>query len=302
MLRIWISHHSSIPVREQLSAQVMFGILSGRLQAAERLPSIRDLARRLEIHPNTVSAAYQDLAARGWVQRKTGSGVYVCDIKHEHNHGGIDAFVRTWIDEGARLGFSLEALGAEFERARHESSSRRGSQGLLVVHSDLNLARILAAELEEAIHCAVPCASPEEALASPDFETHLILTTASGAASVAQQPRERRVLIPLRSVEQIVAGLKRPSTPVLIGLVSRSEAVLKWASLLVPALGIAGSDLITRNPEHPGWQDGLGACEVVAADVLAARELPKGIRPIVLRLTPDSFLDEARRLVAVEKA
>jgi DNA-binding transcriptional regulator YhcF (GntR family) len=56
MVRIWISRQSTIPVREQLSAQLRFGILSGRLAPAEHLPSVRELARRLKVHANTVSA------------------------------------------------------------------------------------------------------------------------------------------------------------------------------------------------------------------------------------------------------
>ncbi len=76
--------------------------------------------------------------------------------------------------------------------------------------------------------------------------------------------------------------------------------MLKWASLLIAALGGSGNGVIPRNPALPKWRDGLAACDVVAADVLAAAELPKQIRPIVLRVIPDSFLEEIRRLVTVE--
>src|SRR5260221_7240886 len=110
MHRIWISRESSIPVREQLSAQLLFAILSRRIGPAERLPSVRDLARRIKVHPNTVSAAYQDLAARGWVKRKAGSGVFVCDIQQNPGKDGIGAFTRAWIEEGLSRGFSLDAL------------------------------------------------------------------------------------------------------------------------------------------------------------------------------------------------
>jgi hypothetical protein len=76
---------------------------------------------------------------------------------------------------------------------------------------------------------------------------------------------------------------------------------LKWASLLIPALDLRGSDLIQRNPQQPDWRDGLGACGLIAADILAARELAKNIRPIILRLIPESFLEEARQLVTAKK-
>jgi DNA-binding transcriptional regulator YhcF (GntR family) len=297
MNRIWISRESSIPVREQLSAQLLFGILSRRINPAERLPSVRDLARRLKVHANTVSAAYQDLAARGWVKRKAGSGVFVCDFGHGRGDG-IETFVSAWVEEGLSRGFSFEALSAAFEKARNEA---RKPRRLIVVHPDRNFARILAAEIQEAVGCAVPYAGLEDAHKIPEFETSLLLTTTSAAGAVAQLRPDGHQLIPLKSIEELLAGLGRPPSPVLIAIVSSSETILKWAALLTPVLGLTGSDLIQRNPEQPKWKHGLVACDLIAADILAARELPKNIRPIVLRLVQDSFLDQARKLVTAEK-
>jgi DNA-binding transcriptional regulator YhcF (GntR family) len=301
MNRIWISRHGSIPIREQLSAQLLFGILSRRLGAAERLPSVRDLARRLKVHPNTVSAAYQDLAARGWVKRKAGSGVFVCDIQNHGKGDAIETFVHAWIEEGLSRGFSFEALSAAVDKARKKLGAQREPRRLLVVHPDRNLAGILAAEIQEAVGCVVHYAGLEDAPQVPEFEAFLLLTTTSGAGAVSQLRPEGPRLIALRSIEEVLTGLGRPASPVLIGIVSRSETILKWASLLIPVLGLTGSDLIQRNPEQPKWRQGLGACDLIAADILAARDLPKSIRPIVLRLVADSFLQEARKIVTAEK-
>ncbi len=302
MNRIWISRHSSIPVREQLSAQLLFGILSRRLKPAERLPSVRDLARRLELHPNTVSAAYQDLAARGWVKRKAGAGVFVCEMEQRGKSDGIDTFVHAWMEEGLSRGFSFDALGAAFEKVRKRLEDHGAPRRLLVVHPDRNFACILAAEIQEAVGCSVSYAGLDDAPQVPEFETFLLLTTTSGASAVSQLRPDSHRLIPLKSIEEVLTGLGRPVSPVLIGIVSRSETILRWASLLIPGLGLRGSDLIQRNPEQPKWRHGLGACDLIAADILAADELPKNIRPIVLRLVADSFLEEARQLVTAEKA
>jgi len=298
MNRIWIARESSIPVREQLSAQLLFGILSRRIGPSERLPSVRELARRLKVHANTVSAAYQDLAARGWVKRRAGSGVFVNDIVQRGKGDGIDTFVSAWVDEGLSRGFSFEALSAAFEKARNEAKGRRR---LMVVHPDRDLARILAAEIEDSVGYPVPSAGLQDAPRIPDFETFLLLTTTSAAAAVALLRPDGHQLIPLKAVEELLAGLGRPSSPVLIGIVSRSETILKWASLLLPVLGLTGSDLIQRNPGQAKWKQGLAACDLIAADVLAARELPKTVRPIILRLVQDSFLEQARKLVTEEK-
>jgi hypothetical protein len=64
-------------------------------------------------------------------------------------------------------------------------------------------------------------------------------------------------------------------------------------------VGGSGNDVIQRNPVPPKWRNGLAACDLIVADVLAAKQLPKHIFPTVLRLVPDSFLNEARKLVTV---
>ncbi len=66
-MRLWLSKSSEVPIRVQLEAQIILGILSNDLEAGQRLPSTRELARRYKIHSNTVSATYRQLAAKGWV-------------------------------------------------------------------------------------------------------------------------------------------------------------------------------------------------------------------------------------------
>ena len=60
-MRLWLSHSSEVPLREQLITQIRLGIISGDLTAQQKLPSTRELARRFHIHANTVSAAYREL-------------------------------------------------------------------------------------------------------------------------------------------------------------------------------------------------------------------------------------------------
>jgi GntR family transcriptional regulator len=82
-VQLRLSKQSDVPLREQLSTQIVLAILSHDLKPGERLPSTRALGRRFRIHPNTVSAAYRDLSERGWVERRAGSGVYVRAFKAE---------------------------------------------------------------------------------------------------------------------------------------------------------------------------------------------------------------------------
>ncbi len=68
---------SSIPIYEQIVAQVIFGVASGFLEVGALIPSVRDLAGRLEVHPNTVARAYQALEQERIVTTRRGRGMEV---------------------------------------------------------------------------------------------------------------------------------------------------------------------------------------------------------------------------------
>src|SRR5579863_3625040 len=68
-----VSVHYQIRGRSgnEIAASIEDGIRSGRLASAERLPTVRALASRLQVSPTTVAAAYNALRVRGLVH---GSG------------------------------------------------------------------------------------------------------------------------------------------------------------------------------------------------------------------------------------
>jgi GntR family transcriptional regulator len=297
MIRLWLSRGNSIPVREQLSAQLILGILSRRLAPGERLPSVRDLARRLNLHANTISAAYQDLAKRGWVTRRRGSGVFVRDLRMPEDDGSIETFVHTCIEEGLMRGFSLDALQSAFCAIAQEPKVRR----FLVVDPDAHLARILAAEVGEAIGRVLPFSSCDEAPQMLTADTCVLANEAHVAQVREFLGHGSFLTIQLKSMQDILAGYERPTSPVLIAVVSRSESILHWASTLLSALGFPADSILQRNPQLRHWQDGLAACDMIASDVVTSAELPRGVRPIVFRVVSDKFLVELRELVTAKK-
>ena len=56
-----ISTGSPTPIYRQLIDQIRLVVLRGRLTPGDRLPSVRSLAQRLVINPNTVARAYRQL-------------------------------------------------------------------------------------------------------------------------------------------------------------------------------------------------------------------------------------------------
>ena len=73
-MEIRVDKQSEVPVRQQLAEQIVFLIVTEKLKPGQALPSVRELARRLKIHRNTVSDAYGDLKRRAWVVARRGSG------------------------------------------------------------------------------------------------------------------------------------------------------------------------------------------------------------------------------------
>ncbi len=72
--------HPRLPQQRRLYEAAKAAIHQQRLGAGSKLPSSRDLARDLGIARNTVIAAFEQLAAEGFVISVLGSGTYVADL------------------------------------------------------------------------------------------------------------------------------------------------------------------------------------------------------------------------------
>lgn len=72
-----IQRGSPVPVSRQIELQIRGLILSGTLESAEQLPSVRQMARELAVNVNTVVRVYERLAGEGLVEMRHGEGTYV---------------------------------------------------------------------------------------------------------------------------------------------------------------------------------------------------------------------------------
>ena len=100
---IQINYHDSRPIYEKVKDSLRQLILSGALPEGDRLPSVRELAVSLTIHPNTIQRAYRELEQEGYIVSVPGKGSFVA-------HGGGARAARL-----AELREKLSALAAEFE-------------------------------------------------------------------------------------------------------------------------------------------------------------------------------------------
>jgi len=77
MFRLTIDAGLSVPVYKQTAQAIKVEILSGRLKDGDKLPPIRELAKVIKLHPNTVAKVYSTLEEEGFVESKIGSGNWV---------------------------------------------------------------------------------------------------------------------------------------------------------------------------------------------------------------------------------
>jgi GntR family transcriptional regulator/MocR family aminotransferase len=69
---------SSTPLRRQIYEQWREAILSGRFRPGQSVPSTRELAATLDVARSTVTEAYDQLIAEGYLESARGSGTFVC--------------------------------------------------------------------------------------------------------------------------------------------------------------------------------------------------------------------------------
>ena len=74
---IQIRSRSDVPIHRQISDGVRMAVTTGQLRAGDEVPSVRAMAVRLRINPNTVARAYRDLEALGVLETRRGKGTYV---------------------------------------------------------------------------------------------------------------------------------------------------------------------------------------------------------------------------------
>ena len=76
-MKILILNSSKQPIYEQISFQIKEQILKGVLSKDELLPSIRNLAKELQISVITTKRAYEELERDGFIHTVPGKGTFV---------------------------------------------------------------------------------------------------------------------------------------------------------------------------------------------------------------------------------
>ena len=100
------------PIYEQVKDGIRHLVIANALAADEKLPSVRELAAKLAINPNTIAKAYQELEREGYVYSVSGKGTFVAkgtDAQKQRTDDLMVSFVEV-VEELTYLEVPTEAL------------------------------------------------------------------------------------------------------------------------------------------------------------------------------------------------
>lgn len=108
-----VNFDASKPIYEQIIDQIKKMIVRGELNPGDKLPSQRDMARRIEVNPNTIQRAYREMEVLKLVETRRGKGTFVkeddsmfINIKNEMARDAVSKFVQ----EMRSLGYTTEEI------------------------------------------------------------------------------------------------------------------------------------------------------------------------------------------------
>ena len=113
-MQILISHNSKEPIYEQIYNQIKKCILSGEVPAGYSLPSMRLLAKEIEVSVITTKRAYEELEKSGLIYSVVGKGSFVSEQNHEmiieRKRKIIEEQLTTAIQNSKEIGLTLHEL------------------------------------------------------------------------------------------------------------------------------------------------------------------------------------------------
>lgn len=105
---IHLDYRDARPIYEQIKDKLRAEIISGEIAPEEKLPSVRELAVKLVINPNTIQRAYRELEAEGFIYSVAGKGSFA-----SANQAANDARIEAVFEQMGTMIAELKNLGVE---------------------------------------------------------------------------------------------------------------------------------------------------------------------------------------------
>jgi DNA-binding transcriptional regulator YhcF (GntR family) len=297
-MRFWFIHSGDVSLHDQIVTQVSLAILSGDLGPAERLPGVRVMAQRFNIPASTVTAAYRQLERQGWVEVRPGSGVYVRDRAPREIAG-----IRPALHFDRLISNLIHA-------AKGADISPADLRARLLIDSDIELRRIVLAELNEALKLppgfAITCmdlphpgdsAGIAALISKLPGSLVLVLPSRAEALRAVLPPDVAMLILQVRSTSALLSPLLPAPGYSLIGVASRWPPFLSFAKITLLAAGFKPDTLLLRDASQFGWMSGMNQTWAVICDCNTAAKLPASIPRIRFNLVAEQSIAELQQMV-----
>ncbi len=121
-----INPRSHVPIYLQIAEGIREAVAAGIYRPGEPLPSLRALALEVQVNPNTVQKAYDELAREGLIYSQRGRGLFVSDEAKTDALSGARLAVRKSFDEGIRAGSAAGLNVRELKGVFNECLNGKG--------------------------------------------------------------------------------------------------------------------------------------------------------------------------------
>ena len=120
---IQLNYRDARPIYEQVKDGLRHLVVTGALQAGDKLPSVRALATSLAINPNTIQRAYEALEREGYLYTVAGKGSFAAPHA-DVNADRRERLLKDFDSSAAELLF-LGLSAGELARRLDEAAARQ---------------------------------------------------------------------------------------------------------------------------------------------------------------------------------
>ncbi len=129
-LAVPLDHGSDSPLYRQIVDHLWPKVVEGVLEPGERLPTVRQWAIDLGVHPDTVVRAYKELELLGVIVRRAGEGTFVGlkppNRKELERQADLERVCRGMLAEAEALGFTFDELLETLSQLQSHGDSTSG--------------------------------------------------------------------------------------------------------------------------------------------------------------------------------
>ena len=122
-----IDPRSHVPIYLQIAEGIRQAVATGIYCPGEALPSLRALALDVQVNPNTVQRAYDELSRDGLIYARRGKGLFVAEQGKANARTRAQQTMRHSFDQAVRAGLAT-GMDAKEVRNVFEASMSAGKK------------------------------------------------------------------------------------------------------------------------------------------------------------------------------